>query len=152
MLGGSCPSNTDKIGLIKAVYVGIMEYHIAIKTDVIYIYLQETNIPLKADYETRWQSFAFGKTAQNWSFKIIISAFFATLPLSQTKTPPMVTKPMEETEWKKLTDCRRTQDLEGGFAMMPLLFSSCCLDADLVFPHVCQNWSNEVSNPEAPEA
>lgn len=42
-----------------------MEYYIAIKTDVIYIYLQETNIPLKADYETRWQSFAFGKTAEN---------------------------------------------------------------------------------------
>lgn len=45
-----------------------MEYYIAIKTDVICIYLQDVNFPLKADYETRWQSFASGKTAQNWSF------------------------------------------------------------------------------------
>lgn len=72
--------------------------------------------------------------------KLLSVPFLLLSHWGKPRPRPWYTKPMEETEWKKLTDCRRTQDLEGSFPMMPLLFSSCCLDADLVFPHVCQNW------------
>ena len=70
--------------------------------------------------------------------------------MSQTKTPPMVHKANEGDRMEKADRLQTDSSRTGGFAMIPLLFSSCCLDADLFFPHICQNRSNEAATKNPP--